>query len=126
MRAKIAVLLIIFITCSLNAIAKPSKTEIDTQLDQWTKRIRRCWFPPKCGPYIAPRIRFEILADGTVQNIKVEVKSDHGDADKMAIEAIKSAAPFSPLPKEWGVQKVTLHGNFKIFAGKNFKYLEMD
>jgi len=126
MRAAIIILIMVTTLSGLQVFAQANKEELNAHLNNWTSRIKRNWYPPKCGPYKAPRIKFDLMADGSVQNIKVEEPSDQADADRAAIKAIKDAAPFTPFPKEWGKEKITLHGNFKIFARKGFQFLEID
>ncbi|MDL1955866.1 MAG: energy transducer TonB [Candidatus Desulfofervidus auxilii] len=45
-------------------------------------------------------VKFEILKDGKVKDIKVVKSSHHQILDKAAIESIKKANPFPPFPEE--------------------------
>lgn len=126
MRQAILIALVAITFTCLQAFAQAVPGEYNTQLEIWGKHIKRHWFPPKCGPCKAPRIRFDLMADGSVQNIRIEESSDHADADREAIKAIKNSQPFAPIPKEWGKEKITLHGNFKVYARKGYQFLEID
>lgn len=58
------------------------------------------------------KLRFAIHADGTASKIKVTKSSGYKILDLAVIEAIKLASPFSPLPRGFGRDEITVRGSF--------------
>ncbi len=58
-------------------------------------------------------VSFTIQADGTVTDIRVIQSSGALLLDRAAQRAIDSAAPFGPLPKDYGTNRITIEGTFK-------------
>ena len=112
--------------CASNSNAAPDKTDMAPYIDHWSRKIKRNWYPPKHGPYKIPKVKFDILPDGSVQNLKLEVSSDFQIANKAAIDAVKNAAPFTHFPLECNVKKVTVCVYFKLFANKEEKFMEIE
>jgi TonB family protein len=65
------------------------------------------------GPQLAVRVSFTILADGRVQDVRVVQSSGVYLLDQAAQRAVVSAAPFGPLPKNYGTNRFTIHALFK-------------
>jgi len=40
--------------------------------------------------------------------------------DKAALEALKEASPYWPLPEEWGMEAYTIEGNFVYNIYRSF------
>lgn len=57
-------------------------------------------------------IEFTIVKDGTISSVKVISSSGFEILDNAIVEAIRLAAPFSPLPDGLDKQKLTVVGNF--------------
>jgi TonB family protein len=72
----------------------------------WQQQIRT-------GPQVAVRVSFTILADGSVQDVHVVQSSGIYLLDQAAQRAVVSAAPFGPLPKNYGTNRYTIHALFK-------------
>lgn len=66
------------------------------------RRIRVKWTPPKGTEKLTVKTTFTVLKDGSVTHLKVSRSSRNKLADAAALKAVRSAAPFRPLPKEWG------------------------
>jgi TonB family protein len=72
----------------------------------WTQQIRTGHTQP-IG------VSFTILADGAVADVQVIQSSGVSLLDLAAQRAIYSAAPFGPLPKDYGTNRFTLQALFK-------------
>ena len=58
-------------------------------------------------------VSFTILADGSVSDVHVVQSSGVYLLDNAAQRAIISSAPFGPLPKDYGTNRITIQGVFK-------------
>jgi protein TonB len=58
-------------------------------------------------------VRFTILADGNVEGVEVVQSSGIYILDTAAQRAIMTAAPFSPLPKNYETNRITIDAIFK-------------
>jgi TonB family protein len=58
-------------------------------------------------------VTFTILADGSVTNVQVTQASGVSLLDLAAQRAVLTAAPFRPLPKTYGTDRLTIQANFK-------------
>ncbi len=67
----------------------------------------------KTGMTQAVTIAFTILADGSVTDIRVVQSSGVFLLDLAAQRAIVTAAPFGPLPKDYGTNRITIQAIFK-------------
>jgi TonB family protein len=72
----------------------------------WNQQIRAEFKTPVA-------IVFTILADGSVTDVKVVQSSGVTLLDLAAQRAIYSAAPFGPLPKDYGTNRKTIQASFK-------------
>lgn len=58
-------------------------------------------------------VSFTILASGAVADVQVVQSSGVYLLDSAAQRAVLSAAPFGPLPKDYGTNRITIQGIFK-------------
>jgi TonB family protein len=59
-------------------------------------------------------IYFQINRDGTIDNdIKISKSSGNNGFDQNAINAVKSAAPFKPLPMDFKDNSLSVYFEFK-------------
>jgi periplasmic protein TonB len=58
-------------------------------------------------------VRFTILSDGKLDNVEVVKSSGTAVLDLAAQRAVYSAAPFGPLPKTYGTDRITIQATFK-------------
>ena len=61
-------------------------------------------------------IRFTILADGSVTDVIAVQRSGVAQLDLAAQRAVASAAPFGPLPRNYGKTRFTIQAVFKPAA----------
>jgi protein TonB len=72
----------------------------------WAQQVRTDFRQP-----IA--VLFTILADGSVTDVRVVQSSGVALLDLAAQRAVASAAPFGPLPRDYGTNRYTIQGIFK-------------
>lgn len=72
----------------------------------WTQQIKTGFTRP-IG------VRFTILADGSLEDVRIIETSEVPLLDLAAKRAIYSAAPFGPLPREYGTNRYTIQAIFK-------------
>jgi TonB family protein len=72
----------------------------------WTQQIKTGFTQPVA-------VVFTILADGSLTDVKVVQSSGATLLDLAALRAIYSAAPFGPLPKDYGTNRKTIQALFK-------------
>lgn len=79
-------------------------------------RIEGIWkYPHEAaskGIYGDLRIKFTIKKDGMLGNVELARTSGHRSLDEAAMQALKDAEPFWPLPEEWGREGITIDGHF--------------
>ncbi|MBX9695066.1 MAG: TonB family protein [Cyanobacteria bacterium] len=83
------------------------------------RRIKRAWFPPK-GPTQKAVVRFNISLDGSMRDMKLQTSSGVSAYDQAAMNAVKNAAPFKPLP-EGAPDNVNVEFTFdyRLYSGGN-------
>lgn len=61
---------------------------------------------------------FTIRRDGSLQSVKVLRSSGARILDESAIRAVKNAAPFTPFPKDWTLEKLHIRATFEYIRRK--------
>jgi protein TonB len=72
----------------------------------WTQQIKTGFARPVA-------VSFTILANGSVEDVRVVQSSGATLLDMAAQRAVISAAPFGPLPKDYGTNRYTIQALFK-------------
>jgi TonB family protein len=72
----------------------------------WTQQIR----PSHTQPVV---VRLTILADGSATDVEPIQSSGISLVDRAAVRAILSAAPFGPLPRNYGTDRYTITATFR-------------
>jgi periplasmic protein TonB len=72
----------------------------------WAQQVRNGMTQPAI-------VSFTILANGSVADVQLAQSSGVYLLDSAAQRAILSAAPFGPLPKDYGTNRITIQGIFK-------------
>jgi TonB family protein len=81
----------------------------------WMDYVRRYNIEQELtGSYYDLFIKFEIMTDGSVGNIRLTRTSGIPLLDKAAFEAMRDVAQFPPLPKQWNGKSLPLQGQFII------------
>jgi TonB family protein len=80
------------------------------------RKIWTIWMQQVKNDFSQPvSVAFTILADGSVPPGSVQVTQSSGVSllDLAAQRAVQIAAPFSPLPRDYGTSQITVQANFK-------------
>jgi len=65
-------------------------------------------------------IRFEITADGSLGTVELVRTSGYPALDQAALQALRDAAPFYPLPKKWEESVFPITGQFVYRSGSSY------
>jgi TonB family protein len=80
------------------------------------RKIWTIWMQQVKNDFTQPvSVSFTILADGSVPFTNVQIVQSSGVTllDNAAKRAVLTAAPFSPLPREYGTSQITVQANFR-------------
>lgn len=80
------------------------------------RKIWTIWMQQVKNDFVQPvSVTFTILADGSVPFSSVRITQSSGVSllDLAAQRAVQIAAPFSPLPRDYGTDQITVQANFK-------------
>ncbi len=72
----------------------------------WMQQIK----PEVTTPAI---VTFSVLADGSIADVRLSQSSGVSMVDYAAQRSVMSAAPFAPLPKEYGTNRITINAIFR-------------
>ena len=79
-------------------------------------RIEHAWNYPSSAMRLGMTgdlyIRFVIQEDGSLKEVRLLRTSGNPTLDEAALQAIKEAAPFLPLPKQWKTDQFAIKGHF--------------
>jgi TonB family protein len=59
------------------------------------------------------RINFTISSDGSIEDVEVVRSSNYPALDDAAVTAIRLAAPFNPLPEDFGTEAIEIRASFE-------------
>jgi len=83
-----------------------------------TQRISNAWVQSRIPANIrtAPRVyvAFDILRNGTIENIRVEQSSGNADIDRSAERAVFASHPLAPLPAQYRGTRVSVSFWFEL------------
>ncbi|WP_081639317.1 energy transducer TonB [Hippea alviniae] len=89
-------------------------------------KIQNVWIYPQeaiqTGQQGRLLILFSIGKDGSLVKLKLLRSSGYPLLDKAALQAVKDAAPFPPLPKRFGVDVLNIYATFEYTLGYYFIY----
>ena len=80
------------------------------------RKIWTIWMQQVKNEFSQPvSVAFTIMADGSVPFGTVQITRSSGVSllDNAAQRAVLTAAPFSPLPRDYGTSQITVQANFK-------------
>jgi protein TonB len=60
-------------------------------------------------------VTFDILRDGSLQNLRIEQPSGIPSFDRSALRAVADASPFPPLPRDWSKPLLSARFQFRLF-----------
>ncbi len=65
-------------------------------------------------------IKFDILKDGSLGSVDVLKSSGYKILDDEALRAIRSAAPFQPLPDDWNMERYSIRAAVIFYLGEGY------
>lgn len=93
----------------IDAIKEP---DFGPYMKELQRRIKMNWDPPKGNESKRVVLLFKIAKDGRLLSCSVFKSSGLPNADNAAINAVKLAAPFRPLPPEYKGQNIDIQFTF--------------
>jgi len=76
------------------------------------RKIKRRWNPPRGNKSKRVVLLFKLSKDGRLLDLKVHTASGQPESDRAAVEAVKAAAPFRPLPPEYRGDDIDIQFTF--------------
>jgi protein TonB len=64
---------------------------------------------------IETSVAFEIMRDGTVVNLRIEISSGAPSLDRSALRAVTDASPLPPLPAQWRESRLDAQFVFRLY-----------
>jgi protein TonB len=86
--------------------------------DQVTAALYGQWVKPvleNVGQPYDVSVTFDILRDGSTQNLRIEQSSGIPTLDRSALRAVVDSAPFPPLPPAWHKPQLSTRFLFRLF-----------
>ncbi|GAB4385266.1 MAG: hypothetical protein Kow00121_49990 [Elainellaceae cyanobacterium] len=102
-------------TLGIDAVGDQLWGEYDTAL---RRSIYQRWQRVEVNQKLEVKVRFRIDRQGGLSNLQLLQPSGHSAADQAALEAVRSAAPFAPLPKAAPQDSLQVDFTFAYFASK--------
>ena len=106
------------------AQVKPRVSVTDDVLQRFAEAVRRKIESKKRYPMAAQKVgiegrtgvRMTILKDGRLEKVEIVKPSGYEILDRAALQSVRDAAPFPPIPKEMGRDEIqmSIHLVFKI------------
>ncbi len=93
----------------VDAIKEP---DFGPYMRELQRRIKRRWNPPRGNKSKRVVLLFKVSKDGRLLSLKVHTPSGQPESDKAAIQAVKTAAPFRPLPPEYRGDDIDIQFTF--------------
>lgn len=93
----------------VDAIKEP---DFGPYMRELQRAIKRRWTPPKGDKSKRVVLLFKVSGDGRLLSIKINTSSGNPSSDRAAINAVKSAAPFRPLPPEYKGSDIDIQFTF--------------
>lgn len=89
-----------------------AKPDFDLYMKELQRQIKRNWKPPKDTESKRIVVLFKVSKNGALLSQNVYNSSGNSAADNAALEAVKLAAPFKPLPPEFKGESVDIQFTF--------------
>lgn len=75
-------------------------------------KIKSCWAPPAMDLNAQIVVKYRILKNGSLDSYGISASSGSQELDNAAIEALKKAAPFEPLPEGFNKESILVQFTF--------------
>jgi TonB family protein len=93
-------------------------SELGWYRDSVTAALYGHWVKPileGVGEPYEVSVTFDILRDGSLQNLRIEQPSGIPSFDRSALRAVADASPFPPLPRAWSKPLLSARFLFRLF-----------
>jgi protein TonB len=101
-----------------NAYFTPAFTDAAYQKEAAAK-VLKAWKPVSGAPVGKKTVLIAMIAkDGSLSGLRDNLMTGFKPWDDAAIQAVKKAAPFAPLPASWGFPTMEVHFHFEVTPGK--------
>ncbi len=99
-----------------------AEDEVDftSYIEEVQRSIYANWNPPKMSVDNRVKVVFTVSKNGGLQNIQITESSGIEDMDRAAINAVKLASPFKPLPAKYNKDEVDVNFDFDYKAERNY------
>ena len=88
----------------------------DTFMQDLQSDMMLNWNPPKIGTNARVVVLMKIRKDGNLESVKILKSSGSSEMDNAALNAVKSTAPFQPLPLSFTGETVDVNFSFNYNA----------
>ena len=78
---------------------------IDEYFRYLPREVQRHWTPKKSVADYTVTVEFVVHRDGAISDVRI-IGTDYPNANRAVIDAVKSGAPYQPLPKSYSKDKV--------------------
>jgi protein TonB len=97
-----------------NAYFTPAFTDVAYQKEAAAK-VLKAWKPPAGAAAGKKTVLIaQIAKDGSLAGLREHVQTGFKPWDAAAVAAVKTAAPFAPLPKSWAFATMEVHFHFEV------------
>jgi TonB family protein len=93
----------------VDAIKEP---DFGPYMRELQRRIKKNWNPPRGNESKRVILLFKVSRDGQLLSLRVYKSSSNPENDKAAVQAVRDAAPFRPLPPEYKGRDVDIQFTF--------------
>ncbi|HSA07540.1 MAG TPA: TonB family protein [Candidatus Gastranaerophilales bacterium] len=93
----------------VDAIKEP---DFGPYMRELQRKIKRKWNPPRGNKSKRVVLLFKVSKDGRLLTLKIQNPSGNPESDSAALDAVKSAAPFLPLPPEYRGDDIDIQFTF--------------
>ena len=89
-----------------------AEVDLGPYISQVARRIRRNWSPPSDSRSRSMVVNIVIARSGALRSVSIARSSGLGLYDQQAMEAVRSSAPFPPLPPDAKMGSITIEFTF--------------
>ncbi len=93
----------------VDAIKEP---DFGPYMRELQRRIKRRWNPPRGNESKRVVLLFKVSKDGRLLSLKIHTNSGNQESNNAALQAVKEAAPFRPLPPEYRKPDIDIQFTF--------------
>jgi TonB family protein len=99
---------------SVDGIDARQDADMSAYLQQLQEQVRRHWIPGLTQSSRRTVLQFTVSRAGLVSNLRVAQTSGLSMTDEAAVNAVKQAVPFAPLPTAYTQNYINIQFTFNI------------